>query len=134
MPGNFTSCKFFWREERKLLKQFVGKTGDFPNNRSKRVQAGKKKLLIWKKDDFFFATGEECPHQGASLSTVELSGTMLPSDPKELVYGLEGTVIRCPWHAWEFDVKTGKKMYEDDPRCLSVYEVIVENDDVYINI
>jgi nitrite reductase (NADH) small subunit len=116
------------------MKQLVGKTDDFPNNKSKRVKVGKKNLLIWRKNLSFFATSEACPHQGASLSTVELTGTMLPSDPKKLVYGLEGTVIRCPWHAWEFNVETGKKMYEEDPRCLSTFEVIVDNDDVYINI
>lgn len=116
------------------MKQFVGKTGDFPNNKSKKIKVGKKNLLIWKRDRLFFATSEECPHQGASLSTVELTGTMLPSKPKELVYGLEGTIIQCPWHAWEFDVKTGKKIYGGDPRCLLTYEVTVEDDDVYVKI
>lgn len=116
------------------MKYFVGKVEDFPNKKSKRVELEKKKLLIWKNDQSFFATSEECPHQGASLCTVELTGTMLPSDPKRLIYGMEDKVIRCPWHAWEFDLNTGKKLYEKDRRCLTTYEVIVENDKVFINI
>ncbi|MET3699866.1 nitrite reductase/ring-hydroxylating ferredoxin subunit [Bacillus oleivorans] len=116
------------------MKHLIGKTDEFLNKKSKKVRIGKKNLLVWKSDNLYFATSEKCPHQGASLSTVELAGTMLPSDPKKLCYGLDGTVIRCPWHAWEFDVQTGKKLYENDPRCLVTYEVIVENGEVYINL
>jgi nitrite reductase/ring-hydroxylating ferredoxin subunit len=116
------------------LKHFVGKTNDFPNNKGKKVRVGMKNILIWKRDTHFFATSEECPHQGASLSGIELMGTMLPSNPKELFYGIEGTVIQCPWHAWEFDLKTGKKLYDEDPRCLIIYEVTIESDDIYVTI
>ena len=116
------------------MKHFIGKTSEFPDHQSKKVAAGKKQILVWKAGDRFFATSEQCPHQGASLSTVELTGTMLPSAPKEFVYGLAGSVIRCPWHAWEFDVRTGRRIYSEDERCLATYEVIVEDGNVYINI
>lgn len=116
------------------MKHFVGKIEEFSNRKNKRVKVGRKNLLIWKKDHLFFATSEECPHQGASLSSVELTGTMVPSDPKKLSYGLEGCIIRCPWHAWEFNVETGRKMYVEDQRCLVTYKVLVENDNVYIKL
>jgi nitrite reductase/ring-hydroxylating ferredoxin subunit len=116
------------------LKHFIGKTSEFPDNQSRKVAAGKKRILVWKTGNRFFATSERCPHQGAPLGTVELTGTMLPSAPKQFVYGLEGSVIQCPWHAWEFDVRTGRRIFGEDERCLATYEILVENDDVYINI
>ncbi len=42
--------------------------------------------------DGVYAIEDRCPHQYAPLS----DGT------------LEGTVIRCAWHGWRFDVRTGR--------------------------
>ena len=38
----------------------------------------------------------------------------------------EGEIIRCPWHGWEFDLRTGQSWF--DPRAVRVrrYDVSVE--------
>jgi nitrite reductase/ring-hydroxylating ferredoxin subunit len=33
---------------------------------------------------------------------------MVASDPDEYVYGEEELVVRCPWHGFEFSLRTGK--------------------------
>jgi len=56
------------------------------------VLAGGKRLALFRDGDGFHALDDQCPHRGASLGEGLLS---------------EGAVI-CPWHSWEFDVRTGQ--------------------------
>ena len=44
---------------------------------------------------------------------------------------LEGTTVTCPWHGWQFDVRTGKNPL--GPKIKqAVYEVKVEGRDVMV--
>jgi len=29
----------------------------------------------------------------------------------EYIWGMDGQVLRCPWHGWEFDLKSGVVLY-----------------------
>lgn len=116
------------------MKHFVGNIDDFQNNRCNKLKIGKRNILVWRSNDQFYATREECPHQGVSLACEELSGTMLPSAPKEFEHGLEGRVIRCPWHKWEFDAKSGKALFGTETRHLGTFPVVVEENRIYVEV
>lgn len=46
---------------------------------------------------------------------------------------VDGEKIVCPWHGWEYDLKSGQ--LADDPKSkLAVYPVKIENGDVMIDI
>jgi nitrite reductase/ring-hydroxylating ferredoxin subunit len=56
-----------------------------------------------------------CPHQGGPLADGEV----------------EGTTVTCPWHGWQFDVRTGKSQL--GPRLSQpAFEVKVEGRDVLV--
>lgn len=57
---------------------------------------------------------------------------MLPSEPGVFRYGLEGRIVRCPWHLWAFDVTTGRTAFGIDRRRLISYPVIERNGSLYI--
>jgi hypothetical protein len=57
---------------------------------------------------------------------------MLPSKPGEYIYGLDGFVLSCPGHAWEFDIRTGDTVGAIDPLKLTTYPVEVENGEVLV--
>ncbi|MQA25638.1 MAG: Rieske 2Fe-2S domain-containing protein [Micromonosporaceae bacterium] len=80
----------------------------------------------------FFAIHDRCPHMGASMCAGSVSGTLLPSAPTELVYGLDGLVIRCPWHGWEFDLRTGRALLEPERVGLRTYQVVQVGDEVVL--
>jgi nitrite reductase (NADH) small subunit len=44
---------------------------------------------------------------------------------------LENTVLTCPWHGWQYDVRTGLNEFDHAIR-LRTYEVRVEDGDVKI--
>jgi 3-phenylpropionate/trans-cinnamate dioxygenase ferredoxin subunit len=80
----------------------------------------------------YFAVGDNCPHQGASLCAGALGGTMVRSDPGEYRWGREGEVLRCPWHAWEFDVRSGRSLVGDDKTRVASYPLEIVDGDVLL--
>ena len=65
-----------------------------------------------------------CPHQGGPLCLGAVHERMAGSPGR---YAFEGcTVLRCPWHGWEFDLENG--VCRDDPSVrVALYPVRVEN-------
>jgi nitrite reductase (NADH) small subunit len=84
-------------------------------------------------DDDFFAIYDRCPHMGASMCKGTVSGTFVPAQAHQLVYGRHDRVIRCPWHGWEFDLETGRSLLEPERFGLKVYRVTVDEGQVILH-
>lgn len=50
----------------------------------------------------------------------------MPSDPGEYVWSREGEILRCPWHGWEFDITTGRSIFNPHRVRVKAYDVTVE--------
>ena len=74
----------------------------------------------------FYALRNACPHQGAPLCRGSLQGTAAPSRPGEYVWERDGEVLRCPWHGWEFDVTTGRSLFNPHRTRVRSYDVTVD--------
>ena len=74
----------------------------------------------------FFALGDRCPHKGGSLSQGKLTGLVESSQPGEYRYSRRGEIIRCPWHSWEFDIRTGHSWCDPERLRARHYAVSVE--------
>jgi nitrite reductase (NADH) small subunit len=68
-------------------------------------------------DGVLFCVDGTCPHAGGPLG----QGT------------LHGDRLVCPWHAYEFDCRTGL-VDEDDDMRISTYPVSVERGDILVDI
>jgi nitrite reductase/ring-hydroxylating ferredoxin subunit len=109
-----------------LAKYVVAEAHDIAPGERRRVDVRGRMLVIFNLDGEFFAMSDRCPHQGGPLSQGRLTGRISSSAPGEYCYSRRGEVIRCPWHAWEYDVRTGRS--QCDPRRIQVrrFEVNVE--------
>ena len=74
----------------------------------------------------YHALRNVCPHQGAPLCRGPLTGTTLPGPAGSFRYGREGEILRCPWHGWEFDVTTGRSIFNPHAVRVRAYPVAVE--------
>ena len=74
----------------------------------------------------FFALRNYCPHQGAPLCLGIVSGTTLPGEPYTYEYGRENEIVTCPWHGWEFEIATGKSIFNPHRVRVRSYEVTIE--------
>ena len=48
------------------------------------------------------------------------------SEPGSYDYSRPGEILRCPWHGWEFDVRTGRSWCDPKRLRLMNYAVTVE--------
>ena len=101
-----------------MAKYVVASAGDIAPGGRKLVEVRGRKLVVFNLDGEFFALSDRCPHQGGPLSKGNLTGFVSSPAPGEYCYSRKGEVIRCPWHAWEYDIRTGKSWC--DPRRVQV--------------
>ena len=74
----------------------------------------------------FFALSNRCPHRGGSLCQGNLTGLVLSDEPGQYNYIRRGEIIRCPWHSWEFDIRTGKSWCDPEKVKARRFGVSVE--------
>ena len=99
----------------------------------RRVMVGRRAIALCRsRSGEFYAVSDNCPHQGASLCAGALGGTTLADVPGRYAWGRDGEILRCPWHAWEFDVTTGRSVWGEDNFRLATYPVTVEDGEVVV--
>lgn len=109
-----------------MTRHVVAPVGELPPGTRKFLTIGERPITIFNIKGEFFGLLNRCPHQGAALGEGPLIGLARSSNPGEIEYTRQGEIIRCPWHAWEFDIRTGQSYC--DPRRFRVkaYPVSVE--------
>ena len=110
----------------------VGSVDDFPEGTITTREVGGRSIGLINTGGTIYAIQNLCPHQLAEICKGTLGGTFLPSEQGEWIYGLEGLVVRCPRHAWEFDIRTGETVCGVDKRRLATFPVSVEDGQVYV--
>ena len=98
----------------------VATPGEIAPGSRKLVTIGKLTLGIFNLNGVLYAYRNVCPHAGAPVCRGSISGTSLPSPVYEYHYGREGCILRCPWHGWEFDLKTGAHLVDPNTRLKSL--------------
>lgn len=82
----------------------------------------------------FHAVRNRCPHKGAAICKGIVGGTWPPSAVGELSYEREGEVLVCPWHGYEYDIKTGRELYQEHATRLRKYDVAVDEGSVVLTL
>lgn len=77
----------------------------------------------------FFALQNRCPHMDGPLCAGTITGTShawtRADGVPQVGWEREGEVIACPWHRWEFEIRTGRTIFPSRRRARR-YEVTVE--------
>jgi nitrite reductase (NADH) small subunit len=111
----------------------IGAESDFDEGSHRLMDIGGRSVGIYRSNGTFYAVQNVCAHALAPICVSPLTGTYLPSEPDVFTYGMEGLVLRCPWHTWEFDVRDGKSLFTGDQRRLKTFPVRVEDGNVIIS-
>jgi nitrite reductase (NADH) small subunit/3-phenylpropionate/trans-cinnamate dioxygenase ferredoxin subunit len=95
----------------------VAKVADVPPGSIHQIDAGGRPLALANVGGTFRAIDGTCLHRGGPLG----EGT------------LEGTVVTCPWHGWQFDVVTGKNAL-NPAAVVACLAVEVRGDEVFVDV
>ena len=80
-----------------------------------------------------YALRDACPHQGAALSA-GIVETMIDGDAPGNTWMTRNEVLRCPWHHYEFDVKTGVALGDPECKRVKTYAVRVANGQIILTV
>ena len=104
----------------------VAAVGEIPPGGRKLVEVAGRGVVVFNLGGEFFALGDRCPHQGGSLAAGCLTGEVSSPGPGEYRYSRRGEMIRCPWHYWEFDIRTGQSRFDPGRVRTRRYDTRVE--------
>ncbi|TIM32873.1 MAG: hypothetical protein E5Y69_23680 [Mesorhizobium sp.] len=90
-----------------------------------------EKTYICRVDEIETGTPYVCPHRGAPLCEGPQCGTTAPVDQAQFIYHRENEIVRCAWHGWEFDIKTGAALVDPGVRART-FPVTVEAGEIYV--
>jgi nitrite reductase (NADH) small subunit len=95
----------------------AAKTGDVPPGTIREFQVDGKAVALANVDGRFHAINGVCLHHGGPLGDGPL----------------EGAVVTCPWHGWQYDVQTGK-VAQNPTVGVECYAVEVRGNEVFVNV
>ena len=79
------------------------------------VEVNGKTIAVFNVDGTFHAIDNTCVHRGGPLGEGDV----------------EGSVVTCPWHGWQFNVTTGECL-KNPAAKVEVYQVKVEGENITV--
>lgn len=100
-----------------MTEVVVTKVDDVEPGSGKVVEVEGRALAVFNVDGTFCVLDNTCLHRGGPLGEGEL----------------EDDVVTCPWHGWQYDVRSGRNVMNPSVgvRC---YAVRVENGEVHVEV
>ena len=93
------------------------KVGELPAGSIRELQVEGKAVAVANVAGKIYAINNTCLHRGGPLGQGML----------------EGKIVTCPWHGWQFDVTNGK-VVQNPAAGVDCYPVDVRGEDVFIDI
>ncbi|RMD90842.1 MAG: non-heme iron oxygenase ferredoxin subunit [Calditrichaeota bacterium] len=95
----------------------VAKVNDLQPGDCKVVEVKDRSLALYNVNGEFFCTDNICLHRQGPLGEGEL----------------EDDIVTCPWHGWQYNVKTGECLFDPDLK-LETFEVRIQGDEVQVKV
>jgi nitrite reductase (NADH) small subunit len=95
----------------------AGAVGDIPEGSIREVDVNGKALAVANVGGTFHAIDNTCLHRGGPLG----DGV------------LEGKIVTCPWHGWQYDVTTGKSN-QNPVVGVACYPTEVRAGEIYVDL
>ena len=95
----------------------VAGVGDIAEGQALVVEVEGRTLALFNVGGTYYAIDNTCPHRGGPLGEGDV----------------EGGIVMCPWHAWRWDVTTGRNA-NNPAVTVACYPVSVEPSGVFVEI
>ncbi len=119
-----------------MTEIFVGKSSNLKDDAQIIVRGARGEIGVFRHEGAFYAYANTCLHSGGPAC----EGLILPQvvdviDENRAYRGQVFDETRmhfvCPWHGWEYELKTGVCVGDRKQR-LRKYEVVQRGDDVFV--
>lgn len=89
--------------------------------------------VVRARDGSLHALAAKCLHQGGPLELGPTYGHHMTSEVSQYRIDSDRDVLKCPWHGYEYDIRTGRTVF-DEKRCLPTFAVHEDGDDIVVEL
>jgi 3-phenylpropionate/trans-cinnamate dioxygenase ferredoxin subunit len=109
-----------------MARHVVATTSEIPPGGNKVVTVEGREIVVFNVNGEFFALLNRCPHEGAPLAKAACVAHLNSDEPGEYKRSRVGEMLRCAWHGWEFDMRTGQSYCDPKHTRVRSYPVRIE--------
>ncbi len=108
-------------------RYIVAKVSDIAEGERLIVEAGGREIGIYRVSGVFHALLNRCPHLGGPLCEGHVVTEVTAAVPGEVRSNPDKFYVTCPWHNWEFDIRTGQSYWNPSGLRARPFPVGVES-------
>jgi len=111
---------------RRETRQVVARASDVKLGTATVVTVKGRDIGIFNLDREFFALANRCPHAGGPLCQGRIVALVQSDGPGHYRLARQQEFLRCPWHGWEFDIRTGQSWCDPNSTRARQFAITVE--------
>ncbi len=121
-----------------MIEYSAGKVTDYADGDRKVVACGENEVGVFKVDGEFYAWHNRCAHRAGPVCQGRIMKRVLEPVAEDRTvrsqeYDKSETNIVCPWHGYEFSIKTG--FHQGNARVrLRKAELMIRDGEIYVRI
>lgn len=112
-------------------RHVVAMAEELPVGERKVVTVNQREIGIFNVRGTYYALLNYCPHRAGPLCHGRQRPLVVADDVYQVEYEREDEILKCPWHQWEFDIKTGVALFDPQLR-VRTYPVVQEGEELVI--
>lgn len=93
----------------------VANTNQIVPGRCMTAEVSGSRIALFNVAGNYYAMSDTCAHKGGPLGEGSL----------------DGAIVTCPWHGWQYDVSTGACQTNRNVQ-MACYEVRIDGDDIFV--
>jgi nitrite reductase/ring-hydroxylating ferredoxin subunit len=115
-----------------VKRQVVARALDVAPGQCKIVIVNGREIGVFNLGGEYFALANRCPHEGGPLCQGHIIPLIQSDGPGQYRLTRHKEFLRCPWHGWEFEIRTGQSWCDPKSTRARQFEVSVESGETLV--
>ena len=115
-----------------MKRQVVARAVDVAPGQCKIVNVDGREIGVFNLNGEYFALANRCPHEGGPLCQGKIIALVQSDGPGHYRLARHQEFLRCPWHGWEFEIRTGQSWCDPKSTRARQFQVKVESGETLV--
>lgn len=111
----------------------VARLAELEEGKPKVLEVRGKEIVIIRWGEDVHALRNVCPHQTQSFACGRVHARLAATGARESLTVTDEPVIACPWHKWEFSLRTGQCLVDSTLR-VRTYSTKVDSGRIFVDV
>ena len=115
-----------------MKRQVVASAVDVAPGHCKIVEVNGREIGVFNLNGEYFALANRCPHEGGPLCAGKIIPLVQSDGPGSYRLARFQEFLRCPWHGWEFEIRTGQSWCDPKSTRARQFDIKVESSETLV--